>query len=169
MLLSGAGDQKFLGLRIAEEAQHGVFFHQLVEADAQLVFVGAALRLDGEGDGRLGQLDARILDRGCLVAQRVAGERVFQLRDRANIAGVQLRDRNGGFALHDGDVGELLLRVAVEVLQRGVVLQHAGKNFEIGNAAGEGVGHGLENVERCGLGVGTLARREARHCRRRSP
>ncbi len=64
VLLARAGDQKFLGLRIAEEAQHGVFFHQLVDAGAQLVFIGAALGFDGEGDGRFGQLHSRILN-GC--------------------------------------------------------------------------------------------------------
>ena len=63
VLLAGSGDEEFLGLRIAEEAQHGIFFHQLVNAVAQFVFVGAGLGLDGEGDGRLGKGDLRILDR----------------------------------------------------------------------------------------------------------
>jgi len=57
VLLAGARDEELFGLRIAEEAQHGIFFHQLVNAVAQLVFVGARLRLDGEGDGRLGESD----------------------------------------------------------------------------------------------------------------
>src|SRR5208283_1644710 len=34
VLLSGARDQEFLGLRVAEEAQHGIFFHQFVQAYA---------------------------------------------------------------------------------------------------------------------------------------
>ncbi len=77
VLLAGAGDQKFLGLRIAEESQHGIFFHQLVDARPQLVFIGAALGLDGEGDGRLRQLHSRILNGRGFIAQRVAGQRVF--------------------------------------------------------------------------------------------
>ena len=64
VLLSGAGDQKVLGLRIAEEAKHGVLFHQLVHADAEFVFVGAALGLDGEGDGGLGKGDGGVQDGG---------------------------------------------------------------------------------------------------------
>ena len=91
VLLARARDQEFLGLRIAEEAQHGIFFHQLVDAGAQLVFIGAALGFDGKGDRRLRQLHPRILNRRRLVAQRVAGERVFQLGHRSNVAGVQLR------------------------------------------------------------------------------
>ena len=63
VLLSGARDQKFLGLWVAEEAQHSVFLHQLVEADAEFVFVSAALRFDGKCDCRLGQLHHRIADR----------------------------------------------------------------------------------------------------------
>ena len=55
-------DQELLGLGIAEEAQHGVFFHQLVDSRSQLVFVGAALGLDGEGDRRLGELHSGILN-----------------------------------------------------------------------------------------------------------
>ena len=74
VLLAGAGDQEFLRLRIAEEAQHGVFFHQLVNAVAQLVFVGTRLGLDGEGDGRLRKRHLRILNRRALVAQGVAGQ-----------------------------------------------------------------------------------------------
>ena len=62
VLLSGACDQKFFGLRIAEEAQHGIFFHQLVQPNAELVFVRAALRLNGEGDGWFGQLHCGIAD-----------------------------------------------------------------------------------------------------------
>ncbi len=43
VLLSGARNQKLLRLRIAEEAQHGIFFHELVQSRPQLVFIGARL------------------------------------------------------------------------------------------------------------------------------
>ena len=164
VLLAGAGDEEFLGLRIAEEAQHGIFFHQLVDAVAQLVFVGARLGLDGEGDGRLGEGDLRILDRRTFVAQRVAGQGVLQLGDGADIAGVQLVHRNGGLALHGGEVGKLFGAAAGEVLHRGVVLQHAGVDLEERDASGEGIADGLEDVQRERLGVADLARRRARHC-----
>jgi hypothetical protein len=54
VLLAGAGDEELLGLRIAEEAQHGVFFHQLVNADASLsssarVFGSMAKVMAGSG------------------------------------------------------------------------------------------------------------------------
>ena len=90
VLLARARDQELLGLRIAEEAQHGIFFHELVDAGAQLVLVSAALGFDGKGDGRLRQLHPRILNRRGLVAQGVAGQRVLQFCHRADVAGVQL-------------------------------------------------------------------------------
>ncbi len=42
-----------------------------------------------------------------LVAQRVAGQGLFQFRDGANVAGVQFVDRDGRLALHGRDVREL--------------------------------------------------------------
>ena len=54
VLLARARDQKFFSLRIAEEAQHGIFFHQLVDTRPQFVLVGPALGLNRESDGRLG-------------------------------------------------------------------------------------------------------------------
>ena len=55
VLLSRARQQKFARLRVAVEAQGLVFFQHLVNRVAHAVFVIAALGLDGEGDGRLGQ------------------------------------------------------------------------------------------------------------------
>ena len=69
--LAGAGDEELVGLRIAEEADEQVLFHELVDGGGELVLVGAGLGLDGVGHGRLGQrgeidLDLRaLLARGC--------------------------------------------------------------------------------------------------------
>ena len=109
MLLAGARDQEFLGLGIAEEAQHGVFFHQLVDAGPQLVLVGAALGLDGKRDRGLRQFHSRIKNRSRLVAQRVAGQRVFQFGHGSNIARMQFGHRHGSLALHDGNMRHLFL------------------------------------------------------------
>ena len=92
-----------------------------------------------------------------LVAQRVAGQRVSQLRHRADVAGVQFVDRHRRLALHGRDVRELFGAAAGEVLQRGVVLQHAGKDLEERDATGEGIADGLEDVQRKRLGVADLA------------
>ena len=64
--LAGAGDEELVGLRVAEEANEQVFFHQLVDGGGELVFVGAGLGLDGVGHGRLGQRVEIDLDVGAL-------------------------------------------------------------------------------------------------------
>ncbi len=56
VLLAGAGQQKFLGLRIAGKAERGIFLQDFMNRDADLVFVSAGFRLDGKGNGRLGKL-----------------------------------------------------------------------------------------------------------------
>ena len=64
--LAGAGDEEFVGLRIAEEADEQVLFHELVDGGRELVFVGAGLGLDGVGHGGLGQRGEVDLDFGAL-------------------------------------------------------------------------------------------------------
>ena len=86
-----------------------------------------------------------------------AGDRVLQLGHRADISGMKLRNLRGRLALHHLDVLQAFGGVAIEILKRGVVLQHAGENFEVVDAPGEGIGDGLENGNREGLGVRDLS------------
>ena len=65
--LAGAGDEELVGLRVAEEADEQVLFHELVDGGRELVFVGAGLGLDGVGHGRLGQRGEVDLDVGALL------------------------------------------------------------------------------------------------------
>jgi len=44
VLLAGAGQEKFLGLRIAGKAKRGIFLQDFMNGDADLVFVGAGFR-----------------------------------------------------------------------------------------------------------------------------
>ncbi len=87
VLLAGSGDEEVLGLLIAEEAQHGVLFHEFVDSDAEFVFVGAGLGLDGEGDGRLGKRDGWVLDGRSFIAQSVSGEGFLELGYGADVSG----------------------------------------------------------------------------------
>ena len=158
VLLSRARYEEFFRLRVAKEAKHGIFFHELMDADAQLVFVGSALGLDSKRDGGLRQLDRRILNRRRLVAYCVAGQGVFELGHRTDVAGMNFGHRHSSLALHDRNMRELLLRAAGEVLYRSVVLHDPGVNLEIRNAPGKGIRDGLENVHRERFRVGDLAR-----------
>ena len=144
-------------------------------AGASLSSSARDLGLDGVGHGRLGRAGELDLDVGALGSQRVAGERVAELGHGAQVAGMELEDFDGLAALHDGEVREALLAAAGVVLDGGVVLDDAADDLEEGDAAGEGVGHGLEDEQGGGLGVGdgagggafAVSRRLLRHCRRR--
>ena len=93
-----------------------------------------------------GRLHRRIGDQRRFVGQRVAGQRVFQLRDGADIARVQFGDRLDGLAQQRADMRQPLGRRCVRALIRfASFLTHAGHHFEVGHAAGERIGHGLEH------------------------
>src|SRR5207245_4200645 len=109
VLLTRACDEEFFGLRVAKEAQHRVFLHELVDARTEFVFVGATLGLYGEGDCRLWQMHFGILNRGSLVPERVAGQRLSQLGNRPNIAGMQLCNRDRSFTLHYRNMCQFLI------------------------------------------------------------
>ncbi len=128
-----------------------------MNADADFVFIGACLWLDGERDGRLGKLRGWVIDRRVFVAERFAGGGFLQLGDRADVAGVQLMDFGELLSLHYLRVLKALWQAAVVVEQRGVVFQHAALDLEIVDAAGEGIGEGLEDEERKRLAVVVLA------------
>ena len=82
------------------KSQCGIFLHNLVDRNADLVLVGACLGLDRERDRGFGQLRGLVVDRSSLVAQRFAGRRFFQLSDRTDVTGVQFRDLVELFSLH---------------------------------------------------------------------
>ena len=107
--LARAGDEEFVGLRVAEEADEQILFHELVNGGRELVFVGAGLGLDGVGHGGLGRRGERDLEFGALCSEGVAGERVAELGHRADVAGVELGDFDGLAALHDAEVREPFL------------------------------------------------------------
>ena len=86
MGLTGGGDEEFVGLLVAEEAQHRVLFHELVDSGRQLIFVGAGLGFDGPGHGGLRKSDRLEENFVALVAEGVAGEGFFQFGDCAEVA-----------------------------------------------------------------------------------
>ncbi len=87
------------------------------------------------------------------MAEGVAGEGVAELADGADVAGVEFGDFDGLAALHDAEVRELFLAAAGVVFERGVVFDDAADDFEEGDAAGEGIGHGFEDDGGGGAGV----------------
>jgi hypothetical protein len=102
-----------------------VLFFEAMHRRADLVFVAAGLRLDGVGQHRLRELYGGEGDGVSFLAERVVRERVLQLRDRAEIASLDLRDAGLGLALEQEQVPEALRRIARLVVDPGVGLQGA--------------------------------------------
>ena len=105
-----------------------------------------------------GSVTDGILDGRGLVAQGVAGEGFLELGDGADVSGGELGDGDELLAQDGGDVGELFSRAAGVVGDRGVVLEHAADDLEVGDASGEGIADGLEDEERERRGGGDGAR-----------
>ncbi len=153
VLLARAGQQKLFCLRIARKAQCWIFFHDLVNAHADFVFIGARLGLDGKGDGRFGKLRGRIVDRRVFVAERFTRGGFLQLGDGADVACVQFVDFRELLALHYLRVLKAFRQAAVVVHQRGVILQHAAFYFEIVDSSRKGIGKSLEDEKRKRLAI----------------
>ncbi len=70
---------------------------------------------------------------------------------------MEFRNFDGLAALHHGQMREALLVAAGVVFDGGIVFDNAADDFEEADAAGEGVGHGLEDHQRERLAVGDFA------------
>src|SRR5207244_5220445 len=134
--LSLSADQELLGLLVAVELDGGIFFDDAGHRHAELVLVAARLWLDGERDGSLRIVDVLDGDLMVLRGNRVAGGGVLQLRHRADVARLQLRDRNLLLALKELQFADALFMVARGVPIAGVGLERAGVDPEERRAAG---------------------------------
>ena len=159
VLLAGTAEQELLGLRIATEAQCEVLFEDLVNGDADAVFVGAGLGLDGKGDRRLGNVAPADRKRLAFLSPSVSPVVVsFSLAIAADVTRVQLLNLRCVLTLYNVQVLESFLRAAMEIGQRRVVLQNAGHHLEIDDAAGERIRQRLEHEYRERFGTRTLLR-----------
>ena len=68
VLLAAAGEQEFLGLRIAIEAEGLILFENALDGVAEAIFILAAFGGNREGDGRLRQMHCMIRNDGRLIA-----------------------------------------------------------------------------------------------------
>ena len=121
MLLAIAGEQKLFGHGVAIEAQRAIFFEDLVNGRAEAVFITAGFCGDGVGDGRFWDFNAFVDSATGFFAQRVAGERVFEFCDDADIASAQFCDGLHRFAKGRGDVGKALVDAGAHVVQVRIV------------------------------------------------
>ncbi len=124
--LARARDEQLGGLRVAADAQDRIFLGQARQGRRDLLFVAFGLGFDGVGDGRFSERDRRVLDRRSGIAQRVGGQRFFELGHHADVAGVQLADHRKVLALRDVKLPQPLRRVSTtDVDHAAVALENA--------------------------------------------
>ena len=167
--LAVAGEQVLVALGVAPGVEGEVLVHQPVQGVADLLLVPLRLGLDGEGHGRLGDVDPAELDRLLLGAQGVAGDGDLELGDAADVAGDQRAARSVPACPARAMRWPSRSASSARLFQTFVVGgERAGDDAQQRDLAGEGVGEGLEDQdgERPG-GVGGERHRPRR--RRSSP
>src|ERR1700722_20537130 len=124
---------------------------------ADAVLVGAGFRLDRKSDGGFGDARRGMKIGGALVAESFAGCVFLEFGNAADIAVLEFVNFAGGFSLGHLDVLKTLLRAAIKIGEGGIIFQDAGHYFEVGDAAGEGIGEGFKNKNGKRLGRGDPA------------
>src|ERR1700735_993078 len=157
MLLPGSTQQKFFCLRIARKTQGKVFLQNLVNSDANAIFIGSRLGFNCESDGGVGNTCGKIKNRRAFVSESLTSSGVFELGDSTDVTGVEIGYCRGSLALHHLDMLQTLRRTAVEIVECGIVFQYSGHDFEIRNAAGEWIREGLEDKDGDRFGINNLA------------
>src|ERR687885_84724 len=89
MHLAQAREQLLARLRIATDDERRILLREPPERRPDFLLVALRLRSDGEAHNRLGEADLRGLDLALGVEQQVAGRRVLELRDGADVAGAE--------------------------------------------------------------------------------
>src|SRR5260370_11136518 len=125
--------------------------------DADRVFIGPGFWLDGKGDGGLGKLRRRVIDRRSSVAQSFAGSGFLQFGDGADVSGVKLADFRELLTLNDLDMLEAFGKVAIVIGERGVIFQDAALHFEVVDTSRERIGQRFEDKEGERLAIVILA------------
>ncbi len=149
--LTHARDDHLAGLRVACDVHHRVFFGQAAQRADDLVLVALGLGLHGERHEGRRVLDGREPG-GAVGRQRVAGDDVLELGHRADVAGHELLDGLGLFALLLEQRAQPFLVTASDHDEVAVARHRALEDAEDVDASAELVGDGLEHERGGGLG-----------------
>src|SRR4051794_2404815 len=156
--LAHAGDLGLAGLLVRLDLERRVLLGQAAQGDRHLLLVGLGLRLDGDLDDRLGELDHLELDRCVRGGERVAGDDLLDADARGDVAREDLRDLLAVVRVHHQDAPDPLGAARVDVEDARAGLELARVDAEVRELADERVGHDLEGQRRERRGVVGRAR-----------
>src|SRR3954452_8306722 len=142
--LAHAGDLGLARLLVRLDLEGRVLLGQAAEGDGHLLLVGLRLRLDGDLEHRLGEVDLLELDGGSRGGQRVAGDDLLDHDARGDAAGIDARALLAVVRVHHEDAPDALRAARVDVQDARAGLELAGVDAEVGELADERVGGDLE-------------------------
>ena len=141
-------EEEFLGLRVAGVTDRRVLLLQPVHRCADLVLVAAALWFDGVGQHGFRKRHGPEGERIGLVAEGIAGQRVFEFGDRTEVAGLDLGYGGLGLALQQLQMPKSFGHVSGSVLYRRIGLECPGDDTKQRDTARERVGNRLPHERR---------------------
>ena len=145
------------GLLVGVGLEGRVLLGQAQQRQHHLLLAGFGLGLDGDLDHRLRELHLLQDDLVLVVAEGVAGGRVLEAYDAADVAGVDLVDLLALVRVHLQQAAEALTLALGGVQHVGAGTDLAGVYAHEGQLADEGVGHDLEGQRGEGGVVARLA------------
>src|SRR5579859_1751337 len=140
-------DDRLARFMVGRHAERGILGGETIEREAHLLLVSLGLRLHRELDDGLGELHALQDDRLGSVAQRVAGRRLLEARDRHDVAREGLIDVFTAVRMHEQHAADLFLLVLHRVQVR-ALLELARVDAREGERADERIVHDLEGQRR---------------------
>ena len=149
-------DDRLAGLVVGVDLERRVLVGERAERLAELVLVVLGLRLDRDGDHRLGELHPLEHDRVRAVRERVTGGRLLEAEAGDDVARVHDVDVLALVRVHPQDAADALLAVLRRVVDLGALLELARVDAEVGELPVR-VGHDLERERRERLVVARLA------------
>src|SRR4051794_18088220 len=155
--LAHAGDLGLPRLLVRLDLEGRVLLGQAAEGDGHLLLVGLGLRLDGDLDDGLGEVDHLELDRRVRSGERVAGDDLLDADRRGDVARVDLVELLAVVGVHHQDAPDALGLAGGDVEDPRARAELAGVRAEVGELADERVRGDLERQRREGLLVGRLA------------
>jgi len=139
------GDDPLTGVLVGPHPKCGILFRQGCQRGFEPWLVGGRTRLDRQLDYRFGEANRLQNDRVITVAQRVAGERELEAANGCDVAGADALRIFAMVRVHVEQASDAFLALLGEIRDRGVGLERARVDAQVGKPSDEGIAHHLEH------------------------
>ena len=123
MEFAHTGDDELSGFRIILICEGGIFDGEVLQGLSQLLLFIGALRLDGHGDDRVGEVHLLKKVGVCLRSDRVTGLYILEADDDSDVACPELRKVSHDVGMHPDDSVDPFLSVLGYVVDGHTLLE----------------------------------------------